>query len=107
MHAPCFEASIKNLPGVCPQRSSSLPVCMCWHAGACVSLLLLCASCRYVEEYHMSDIERELGVDRGRLVSLLQLVQSPAHWSMDTLVATSTRWCPWRLSACVLGSHTY
>eukprot|EP00878_Enallax_costatus_P044243 GHUV01052639.1.p2 GENE.GHUV01052639.1~~GHUV01052639.1.p2 ORF type:complete len:139 (-),score=30.61 GHUV01052639.1:20-436(-) len=38
-------------------------------------------SCRYVEEYHMSDIEKELGVDREQLVSYLQLAAN-TEWTI-------------------------
>jgi hypothetical protein len=42
----------------------------CFLQQQCTPISLVRVSvCRYVEEYHTSDIQRELGVDRGRLVS--------------------------------------
>lgn len=48
----------------CIVHACMVPLLCCMHVKYCYF-----RACRYVEEYHMSDIERELGVDRGRLVS--------------------------------------
>lgn len=59
--------------------------CCCWGWGEW---------CRYVEEYHMSDVTSELGLDQQQLVSITQprcLATKPFATAAAPAVATSTK----------------